>query len=45
MNIIGSIGPFLRPRPSAATAIVNWQWCYLWLNTAGHVVAIDWIEP
>lgn len=39
------VGPFIRPRPSASTTIVRWQYCYLWLNDFGHLVAIEWIEP
>jgi hypothetical protein len=36
------IGPFLRRVPSTITAYQDWAWCYLWLNSKGETVAIDW---
>jgi len=36
------VGPFLRERPSAATTIRDWGWCWLWLGRDGSLFAIEW---
>lgn len=36
-------GPFFRERPTASTTVAEFGWCYLYLNSQGHIVGVEWI--
>lgn len=39
------VGPFWRQYPtSTTTGGLAWRWCYLWLDSAGDVTMIEWIQ-
>lgn len=35
-------GPFWRRRPTAATTLEEWGWCYLWVDQHGNVRVVEW---
>lgn len=36
------VGPFLRERPTTSTTHRQFAWCYLWIDSAGRVAAVEW---
>jgi hypothetical protein len=42
-NAMTIVGPFWRQKPNIATTYQDWQWCNLWLNDTGELVAIEWL--
>ncbi len=38
------VGPFWRPKPTSSTTTTTFGLCYLWLDDAGTVIALEWVS-